>query len=155
MSYLVDPVPPGDGGGDVRLAVGPAAALAAAGGRRWCTCAVVLAVVPAGDPAPARRGLGGWLLLDALGKLVLGFLSVLLLPLLALRAGLSGAALGPAQPRLLRQPVRDAGDDDAGGAVAPPGADVGGDGGDHAGQRAAASTSTTTPARWRRPGSTC
>ncbi len=32
---------------------------------------------------------------------------------------------------------------------------MGGDGGDHPGQRPAPSTSTTTPARWRRPGSTC
>ena len=115
---------------------------------------VVWAIFRPADGPPVS-GLGGWLLLDPLGKLVLGVPERPVFPLLALRAGLSRPAPRPAQPRLLRQPLLDARDHDPGRAVAPSGADVGGDGSDHPGHRALASISITTPARWRRPGSTC
>ena len=105
----------------------------------------------------ARRypGLGGWLLLDPLGKLVLGFLSVLFFLCSLYAPGY--LALRPDRPNrvfcanlfvmlgMMTLVVLS----------------------HHLGlmwvameattlvTRPAASTSTTTPARWRRPGSTC
>ena len=120
-------VSPGDRGRPLLLPLGALVHLAL----------VVCGGLLAAEPASRVSGLGGWLLLDPLGKLVLGVPERPLFPLLAVRAGLSCPAPRPAQPGLLRQSLLDARDHDAGRAVASSGADVGGDGSDHPGDRPA------------------
>ena len=60
-----------------------------------------------------------WLLLDALGKLILGFQSVLFFLCCAVHAGLPGSAARSPQSDFLRELVGGVGHDDAGVAVAP------------------------------------
>ena len=101
---------------------------------RWCTLSWSCSAIFQPADGPAISGLGGWLLLDPLGKLVLGFLSVLFFLCSLYAPGY--LALRPDRPNrvfcanlfvMLAMMT-------LGGAVAPPGADVGGDGSDDPGQ---------------------
>ena len=92
---------------------------------------------------------------SARARSFLGFVSLLFFLCALYAPGYLALRPERPQPRLLRLPARLPGDDDAGDPVAPPRPDVGGDGSDHAVVALRCSTSTTTPARWRRPGSTC
>ncbi len=72
-----DSVPPGDGGGDVRLAFRPRPAVALAVGGAGAPCPGRLGGLPAGRRPACSRAWEAGCLLDPLGKLVLGFQSVL------------------------------------------------------------------------------
>ena len=87
----------------------PSEPLAAVAACRWARSVHLLLVGRAifrPDGGAAISGLGGWLLLDPLGKVVLGFLAVLFFLCSLYAPGYLALRQRPAQPRLLREPVR-------------------------------------------------
>ena len=115
---------------------------------------VMVAVFQPSERGPVS-GLSDWLLLDPLGKVVLGFVTFLFFLCALYAPGYLGAACRSAEPHFMCQPVRFVGHDDLGDAVAPLGVDVGGDGGHHAGQRSVDLFQPQCTRSWRRPGSIC
>ena len=128
-------IPPGDGGFKLHGVFQPLAAVVAAGGRagtsdpghgagvwdaHWRGCYRAGGVAAAGSPGQSRAGVP----------------ECIVFSVCAVRAGLPGLAAGSLQSGFLHQPVHAPGHDEPGDAVVSPGPDVGGDGGDHPGQRA-------------------